>query len=192
MTEAKRGRPRSFDPAVALKAASDAFKTGGYAATSLDDIVRATGLNRPSLYAAFGDKKALYVAAIEKLWADIEASFDRLEAQNLPLEQSLRTMYAASIDAYLAGDQGPRGCLAICTAATEAVNDEDIRAALARVLDLMDARVAGFYARAGDNRPQAKAKVATAVMHSLSIRARSGTPRQALQAIAEEAVRQLV
>src|SRR5436190_4852003 len=168
MTEARRGRPRSFDPAVALKAASDAFKTGGYAATSLDDIVRATGLNRPSLYAAFGDKKSLYVAAIERLWTDIEASFDRLESRELPLEETLRTMYAASIDAYLAGENGPRGCLAICTAATEAVNDADIKTALAKVLALMDARVTGFYARAGDNRAEAKGKVASSVMHSLS------------------------
>ncbi len=192
MTEPRRGRPRGFDPAVALKQASDAFKTSGYAATSLDDIVRATGLNRPSLYAAFGDKKALYVAAIERLWADIDASFERLSARNLPLEETLRTMFLASIESYLSGPVAPRGCLAICTAATEAVNDEDIRKALAKVLALMDERIAGFYARAGDNRAQAKARLASSVLHSLSIRARSGAPREHLTAIAEEAVRQLL
>src|SRR5436189_47104 len=132
MSETRRGRPRSFDPQVALKQASDVFRTSGYASTSLDDIVRATGLNRPSLYAAFGDKKSLYVAAIERLWAAIAAQFDALEARDLPLEDSLRAMLTGSIEAYLAGDR-PKGCLAICTAATEAVNDEDIRDALAKV-----------------------------------------------------------
>jgi AcrR family transcriptional regulator len=189
MTEARRGRPRGFDPETALRQASDAFKTGGYAATSLDDIVRATGLNRPSLYAAFGDKKALYVAAIERLWEDISAQFDRLEARDLPLPEAVRTMLYASLDAYLAGER-PRGCLAICTAATEAVNDDDIKATLAKVLDLMDDRIAGFYAKAGVNDAEAKARLVAGVMHSMSIRARAGATRDQLTAMADEAVRQ--
>src|SRR5436190_16535916 len=190
MSETRRGRPRSFDPQVALKQASDVFRTSGYASTSLDDIVRATGLNRPSLYAAFGDKKSLYVAAIERLWAAIAAQFDALEARDLPLEDSLRAMLTGSIEAYLAGDR-PKGCLAICTAATEAVNDEDIRDALAKVLAMMDERIAGFFARAGDNRAQAKALLVAGVMHSMSIRARAGAPRAQLQAMADEAVSRL-
>lgn len=189
MSETRRGRPRAFDPETALRQASDAFKTSGFAATSLDDIVRATGLNRPSLYAAFGDKKALYVAAIERLWADISAQFDRLEARNLPLQESIRTILHASLDAYLTGER-PRGCLAICTAATEAVNDDDIRAALAKVLDLMDARIADFYARAGVNDAESRARLVAGVMHSMSIRARAGATRVKLAAMADEAVRQ--
>lgn len=189
MSETRRGRPRAFDPETALRQASDAFKTSGFAATSLDDIVRATGLNRPSLYAAFGDKKALYVAAIERLWADISAQFDRLEARNLPLQESIRTILHASLDAYLTGER-PRGCLAICTAATEAVNDDDIRAALAKVLDLMDARIADFYARAGVNDAESRARLVAGVMHSMSIRARAGATRVQLAAMADEAVRQ--
>jgi AcrR family transcriptional regulator len=191
MTETRRGRPRAFDPEVALKKASDAFKAGGYASTSLDDIVRATGLNRPSLYAAFGDKKSLYLAAIERLWGAIEKQFTALEARGFPLEQTLKVMMAGSIDAYLGGDKGPQGCLAICTASAEASGDADIRKALADVLDLMDERIAGFFARAGDNQPLRKARLVAAVMHSLSVRARAGAPRAILEEMAEEAVRQL-
>src|SRR5690242_6750892 len=99
MTETRRGRPRAFDPEVALKKASDAFKDGGYSSTSLDDIVRATGLNRPSLYAAFGDKKALYLAAIQRLWGAIEGQFNTLEARELPLDKTLNVIFASSIDA---------------------------------------------------------------------------------------------
>ena len=61
----KRGRPRAYDPDAALKAARDVFWVKGYAATSLDDIAEATGMNRPSLYAAFGDKEAIYLAALK-------------------------------------------------------------------------------------------------------------------------------
>ena len=58
-----RGRPRAFEPETALAQAMDVFWSDGFAATSLDDISAATGLNRPSLYGAFGDKRALYLQA---------------------------------------------------------------------------------------------------------------------------------
>ena len=53
----RRGRPRAYDPQVALARAAAVFWKAGYAGTSLDDLVAATGMNRPSLYAAFGDKR---------------------------------------------------------------------------------------------------------------------------------------
>ena len=61
-----RGRPRSFDEDAVLDRARAAFWNLGYAATTLDELAAATGLNRPSLYGAFGDKHALYVAALER------------------------------------------------------------------------------------------------------------------------------
>ncbi|PTB24471.1 TetR family transcriptional regulator [Paraburkholderia caribensis] len=58
-----RGRPRAYDADDALSNATDAFWLGGYSGTSLDTLSDATGMNRPSLYAAFGDKHALYLPA---------------------------------------------------------------------------------------------------------------------------------
>ena len=57
----RRGRPRAYEPDVALGKALDLFRTAGFAATSLDDLSAATGMNRPSLYGAFGDKRELYI-----------------------------------------------------------------------------------------------------------------------------------
>ncbi len=57
------GRPRAYDADDALSNATDAFWLGGYSGTSLDTLSDATGMNRPSLYAAFGDKHALYLPA---------------------------------------------------------------------------------------------------------------------------------
>ena len=67
-TKRRRGRPRAYDPEVALNRAIGAFWNAGYSGTSLDDLAAATGMNRPSLYAAFGDKHALYVKALEHYW----------------------------------------------------------------------------------------------------------------------------
>src|SRR5688500_7598896 len=189
MTEPRpRGRPRSFDADQALRQASAAFRTGGYSATSLDDIARATGLNRPSLYAAFGDKKALYIAALERLWLDIDQSFAHQARRELGLRETLEQLFARSLSFYLAGEPSPQGCLAIGTATTEAAADAEIREALRRVLALMDERVAAIFERHGEARPLLKARVVTSLLHSLSIRARAGTPRSELEAMARDAV----
>ena len=63
----KRGRPRSYDPETALARAAAVFWKAGYAGTSLDDLSQATGMNRPSLYAAFGDKRDLYLKTLDAL-----------------------------------------------------------------------------------------------------------------------------
>ena len=181
-----RGRPRSFDADQTLRIVADRFRDGGFAATSLDDLVRATGLNRPSLYAAFGDKKAMYLAALADLAESLEVSFDRLEAAHAGLNERAAVLLDRSIDAYLAGPVGARGCLAIGTASAEAVMDADIRAALERVLALIDRRIAAWFETSG--LPAARAQLLAGVMHSLSVRARAGQPRETLRAIADEAL----
>jgi len=68
MSEAKpktRGRPRAFDPDKALHEAREVFWDAGYAASSLDELSTAMAMNRPSVYAAFGDKEALYLKTLE-------------------------------------------------------------------------------------------------------------------------------
>src|SRR5436190_19182839 len=117
--EKRRGRPRSFDEGEVLEKARAVFWDLGYAATSLDDIARATGLNRPSLYGAFGDKHALYLAALRRT---IGASLRAIEA-GLSLDGTMRQVltafYAAATRSYLAGDAGARGCFIVGTAVTE-------------------------------------------------------------------------
>jgi TetR/AcrR family transcriptional regulator, copper-responsive repressor len=59
MEPTRRGRPRAYDAEAALKRATDEFWQTGYSGTSLDSIAAATGMNPPSLYAAFGNKRAI-------------------------------------------------------------------------------------------------------------------------------------
>ena len=64
----RRGRPRAYDTQAALKQATEAFWKTGYSGTSLDSIAAATGMNPPSLYAAFGNKHAIYLEALARYW----------------------------------------------------------------------------------------------------------------------------
>lgn len=188
------GRPREYDPDTALGSALAVFWRKGFASSSLDELARAAGMNRPSLHAAFGDKKALYLAAIERFGQDMR---DQAGAalDNPRLEDALRSYFAAAIEMYLSDPSHPKGCFVVCTAATEAPNDPDIRAALGATLDEIDR---GFETRleqaqrAGDLAPGADAaalaRLLGACLHSLAVRARAGQPRANLEALSSSMV----
>ena len=190
-----RGRPRAYDPDVALAQAMDTFWDAGYAGTSLDDLSAATGMNRPSLYAAFGDKRALYLKALERYRAWGRAALKETLALDQPLRQALRQVYAKALAVYLSGEEAARGCFTIGTAATEAVGNPEVRAFLAETVrsldDAFEARIR-FARDRGELKPEADAaalaRLASAVMHTLAIRSRAGEPRAALKAIAEAGV----
>src|SRR5690625_3313814 len=85
----RTGRPRSFDPADALKSARDVFWASGYGGTSIQSLVDGVGLERGSLYAAFGDKRRLYLETVKLYWADYEDSL-RAALKQVPLLPALR------------------------------------------------------------------------------------------------------
>jgi len=183
-----RGRPRKFDPDAVIRAASERFRTGGFEGTSLDDLAAATGLNRPSLYAAFGDKRALYLAALERAYARVTRAFDSLAEIDLDVEALLRRMFAWTIDGFLTGEAGPSGCIAVSTAATASVEDAEVRAMLERFLTLEDERIAGLLRKAGSPSPEAHGRLVAAVIHSLSTRTRAGASRAELDRLAEDCI----
>ncbi|MBC8240852.1 MAG: TetR/AcrR family transcriptional regulator [Alphaproteobacteria bacterium] len=69
----KRGRPRKTDPETALHAAMKVFWDRGYEGTSMSDLVDATGMAKPGLYANFGDKEALYAKALTYYYEELGA-----------------------------------------------------------------------------------------------------------------------
>ncbi len=191
----RRGRPRAFDPDAALSQAVDVFWDGGFAATSLDDLTAATGMNRPSLYGAFGDKQALYRKAFDRYRERTRVAMAEAFGGDPPLRAALRRAYDIGIAIYLSGDSGPRGCFIIGTAVAQAVTDPDIRAALADTLREIDDAFRARIARAqrngelsADADPAKLAKLASATLYSLTIHARAGLGRPALEAIADAAV----
>ncbi len=92
----RRGRPRAYDPQAALQRATDSFWRSGYSGTSLDEICAATGMNRPSLYAAFGDKHTLYLKALEHYWQlGLVTMREALADRDRPLAEVLMRAYDA-------------------------------------------------------------------------------------------------
>ncbi len=191
----RRGRPRAYDPKTALARAADTFWKAGYAGTSLDDLAAATGMNRPSLYAAFGDKRELYLKTLEHYRDEYRALARRTLADDPTLRVFLKRFYDAALDLYLAGEGGARGCYSIGTAATEATVDPNVRAFLADSTRNTDAflksridkaRERGEIAHDADT--TALAYLATATMHTIAIRSRAGLPRKELDAIVDAAI----
>lgn len=190
-----RGRPRAYDPEEALARARDTFWRSGYAGTSLDDLSAATGMNRPSLYAAFGDKHALYLLTVERY---IEAGRAAMEAaldETLPLAEALLRVFDGALAWYLPPRAAQRGCLLIGTAAVEAVADEAVRERLAaglRAFDFAFERRLRYAVQQGelpaDADPAALARVASALLHSTALRARAGEPHATLRATAAAGV----
>ena len=191
----RRGRPRAYDPAEALTQVINTFWKAGYAGTSLDDLVEATGMNRPSLYAAFGDKRDLYIQALTHYWDRSRSGLRASLAYDLPLREALLRLYGGALSVYLAGESGPQGCFAISTATTEAIRDAKVRATLAQGLRSLDealeerirfAKAQGELPPHAD--PAALASVASATLHTLALRSRAGASRKSLDAIVDATI----
>ncbi|MGO6791394.1 TetR/AcrR family transcriptional regulator [Rhizobium ruizarguesonis] len=193
--EKKRGRPRAFDAKAALSKARDVFWDRGFAAASLDNLSAATNLNRPSLYGAFGDKEDLYLDTLEGYRQDGMNTLAEALDPSLPLHDNIARVYAGALAIYLHGETAARGCLLIGTASVEAVQHERVREVLGRSLNDFDDEIEkrmrlgverGELAQSAD--PQMLARLASAVMHSLAVRARAGDSRETLEAIARSGV----
>ena len=191
----RRGRPRAYQPDIALGKALDLFRKDGFAATSLDDLSAATGMNRPSLYGAFGDKRELYIKSYQRYRDDARAAM----ARNLPrricrsergCSASMRSR-STSISAanrparLLHGDDGgvrgggrsgnPRhGAGGICRT----------RQGVCRLLPPRQER--GELPTAAD--PIVLGQLASATIHTIAIRARARVPRKELEAIVNGAL----
>jgi AcrR family transcriptional regulator len=199
VTPKRRGRPRAYEPEVALGKALDLFRKDGFAATSLDDLSAATGMNRPSLYGAFGDKRELYIKSYQRYREDARAAMVDIFREDIPLRKRLERIYAIALDIYLSGDSGPRGCFTVMTAASEAVADPRIRAMVLEGLSELDKAFAACFRRGKENGelpdsadPAVLAQLASATIHTIAIRARAQVPRKELEAIVEGAIEVMV
>ena len=191
----RRGRPRAYDPERALNQVIECFWKAGYSGTSLDAISEATGMNRPSLYAAFGDKQALYLKALRHYWNMSYVAMRDALVDDIPLDEALMRVYEKALSIYFSGNGRPRGCFAIGTATTEAVENAEIRDTLAKGLHALDkgfeARIRTAHANgelAPNADPVALSLLASATLHTIAIRARAGSPRAELRKLARNAV----
>ncbi|MGE5452713.1 MAG: TetR/AcrR family transcriptional regulator [Acidobacteriota bacterium] len=195
-TARPRGRPRAYEPAVALQRAMQAFWLKGYAGTSVDDLCEATGLNKPSLYAGLGDKHSLYLRALDAYLAQVGAGLtSALADPGLSLSESLDRVILQAVDLY----EGGRGCFVVSTTPTVAWDDVAVRDRVARALTAQDAALAARFSQArqasqwqGQADPWVLGGLVSALLHSLSLRARAGSSRQELLDWARQSLRALL
>lgn len=108
------GRPRAFDEEAVLDIAMRHFWNEGYAAARLDDICEQAGLSKPSLYAAFGDKDALYEKALDR-YADVFRGRVIAALSKAATPPDVAEQYFKSVAGILTDRKLPLGCLRVNT-----------------------------------------------------------------------------
>ncbi|OYQ16628.1 TetR/AcrR family transcriptional regulator [Elstera cyanobacteriorum] len=125
LTAAPRGRPREFDIEAALDKAARVFSARGYHATSITDLTRAMGVAQGSLYKAFKDKKAVFIAVFDRFKAQRRTAFEALVAEGATGREQMRNallFYAESSH----GFEGRQGCLIIGCAVELSTSEADV------------------------------------------------------------------
>ncbi|KAB8197104.1 TetR family transcriptional regulator [Nonomuraea phyllanthi] len=128
------GRPKKFDPDVAVDRAMDVFWRKGYGGTTPQDLVDALGIGKGSLYNTFGSKHALFEAALKR-YRDSQATalVEMLERPG-PVKERLRNVLRLLCEMDLS-DPDQRGCMAVNTAAELGRADESAAELVRRMLD---------------------------------------------------------
>jgi AcrR family transcriptional regulator len=188
-----RGRPRSFDRDLALQKAMEVFWKKGFEAASIADLTAAMGINPPSLYAAFGDKEDLFLAAVERYQARRGDSCPYCEE---PTARSAVEKLLLFLAEELTCSSHPRGCLLQMAEATAGESSAKLKAALQakRMASraMLKARIERGI-RDGDVPKGTDAAALTdfyaTFIAGMSMSARDGATRKSLVATVESAMR---
>src|SRR5437763_999814 len=187
---ATRGRPRTFDPDIALRQALDVFWERGYEGTSLGDLAQAMGIASASIYACFGSKEELF-RKVMALYGTTSGEPPRRALREEPTARAaVHAMLRATAD-QITGPDTPHYCMLILAAPTGAVENHAVREFLADIRRDMQTVIRDRLARGvidGDLTVSpagldAIARYYTTVVQGLSIQARDGATRTELEAV---------
>ena len=191
-------RTRSFDPDAALSRAVELFSSRGYSDTSMDDIVKATGVSRYGLYGTFGNKRELFEQALER-YADGmgRESFMRLLEPDASIRH-VRAIFDERLDGMCANGES-RGCMLCHTAMELAPHDHEIQDVLKKFLGRMskafsigldNAKKQGEIAAGVDT--EAAGEFLTGALFGLTVLARAGFTRKSLDQFVDQAIASVV
>ena len=189
--DAAPGRPREFDETEMLRRIMKLFWRKGYEGVSLSDIMAETDLKKGSLYAAYGDKRAMYLKALAQYETDVvNSAAGFLTDRSAPPLERISAFLSAPLEA--AGKNDRSGCFLCNASADQADLDPDTRKLIERGFDqLTRALVSTLMDLNQDFSPdqvQSKARALLAVYIGLRVMVRSGTPIKALRAVVSQAL----
>ena len=186
-----RGRPRAFDRDAALDRAMRLFWNRGYEATSVSDLTEAMGITPPSLYAAFGDKKHLFLETVDRYQSG-PGSFAQQALEEPTAERAMRRLLMDTIESFC-DPAHPKGCMVVLAATNCTVESSDVLAALAErrraaeriIRDRIAAGLAAGELVAGTDADTLAGMIVT-TLYGLSIKARDGASRASLRKVVEQ------
>lgn len=188
------GRKREFDLDQALCAATKVFWQNGYAGTSLTDLTQAMGINKPSLYASFGNKEALFIKTLEYYKLTFVApAIKPLWSDSGSTKQKLHQCLYAFADLLTLPDR-PSGCfVSTCTAescslampaqAQQALQQAGLQSQ-AMLLQFFEQEVAAGRLTS-QVQPSALVEYVLTFIHGMAVQAKAGKSRQALEQLAD-------
>jgi AcrR family transcriptional regulator len=188
------GRPRAFDPDTALEAALRVFWKKGYEGTALSDLTEAMGINRPSIYATFGNKEALFRKALDR-YSERMTNFTAAALKEPTARAVAERLMVGTAD-LLSCPENPKGCLMVqgalaCGEEADPIRKELIARRATGEAALRErferAKVAGDLPAEAD--PRDLARYVMAVMHGMSVQAAGGANRADLQGVIDLSMR---
>lgn len=187
------GRPRAFDPDEALDKAMRLFWAKGYEGTSLSDLTEALGINRPSLYAAFGNKEELFRKACER-YAACASSMSVCSLEGRPVQEAVAAFLYGTAEG--APNEEHPGCMLVTAALATSEESESVRQEMCQARNqVQNAWQERFEraVRAGElpegSDPATLARYLMTVSNGMSVQARSGATREELRQVATLALR---
>lgn len=190
-----RGRPRSFDAEKALDCALKVFWRKGYEGTSLSDLTKAMGINRPSLYAAFGDKEALFRKALDR-YEKGPSDFLHSALDEPTARAMAERLLFGTVGTVCGANGNPGGCMLVQGALSAGDASEPIRRKLAAHRQATFTAITDRLRRAkkegdlpADADPSALARYLMTVMNGMAVQSVSGATPADLKKVAETALR---
>ncbi len=188
--KARRGRPLSFDRDAALEQAMLTFWRHGYETSSVADLTTAMGITAPSLYTAFGDKRRLFLEAVERYRGGPDATPDIIASAS-DARDAARALLTGAVERFT-GRKTPKGCLMATATASCSAASADVQANLTAIRIDTEARLRARIETdvncgllPGESDPSILAASTMCTIQGLSTLARDGASRAKLNAIAD-------
>lgn len=190
VSTAVKGRPREFDADKALTAALRVFWKNGYESASMAELTAEMGITKPSLYAAFGNKEALFHKALD-LYEREKLAYT-CSALQAPTARGVAERFLRGALEMQLGDCNPRGCLSVISTASCGAEAESIKSEVVARRASSEAALVARFGRAKEEgelpdglEPAALARFLYALLQGMSVQSTSGASSAELSQLVE-------